>query len=85
MSTERQMPIQQSHLSHGEAAHVNEAVYMRVYEIYSHVFCPQQAMIEGGCRGGWGVGEMVAFLYAGNFPKEQWRSRFNEAIKGMKL
>lgn len=64
---------------------VRESVYMRAYEVYSHVYAPQQAMIEGGCRGGFGVGELVAFLYASGFPKEQWRARVDEAFKGMDL
>jgi hypothetical protein len=68
-----------------EWATVSETMYMRAYEIYSHVFSPQRAMIEGGCRGGFAVGELVAFLYAGNFPKEQWRDRVDEAFKGMNL
>ena len=82
---QKTMPVQKSRLGYNEQAHVNEAVYMRVYEIYSHVFAPQQAMIEGACRGGWSIGEMAAFLYAGNFSKDQWRDRFDEALKGMKL
>ena len=64
---------------------VCKAVYMRAYEVYSAVFGPQEALIEGGCRGGFGKGELVAFLYASGFPREEWRSRVDEAITGMKL
>lgn len=78
-------PIQKPHMPQGEQAKVPEPVYMAAYEVYSHVWAPQQAMIEGGCRGGFGVGELVAFLYARAFPKAEWRQRFEEACKGMKL
>ena len=58
---------------------------MRAYEVYSVVFAPQKAMIEGGCRGGWGLTELVAFLYASGFPKDEWRKRVDEAFDGIKL
>jgi len=64
---------------------VPESVYMAAYEVYCHVFCPQPAMIEGECRGGFGIGELVAFLYARQFPKAEWRQRFEDACKGMSL
>lgn len=59
-------------------------VTLRAYEVYSHVFAPQPAMIDlagRNCRGGFGIGELVAFLYARSFPKEEWRARFEEACK----
>lgn len=79
------MPIQKSRLLPRDSASVNEAVYMRAYEIYSHIFAPQPAMIKDGCRGGFGFEELVCFLYAGNFPRDQWRARMDEAFKGIKL
>lgn len=63
---------------------VPEAVALAAYEVYSHVYAPQPAMIdlEGrNCRGGFGAGELIAFLYARSFPKDQWRARFEEACK----
>jgi len=65
-----------------------EAVYMAAYEVYVHLYGEQRAMIdlEGhGCSGGWGTGEMVAFLYARAFPREQWRARVDEAFRGLNL
>lgn len=58
-----------------------EAVTLRAYEVYCHCYAPQPAMIEGGCRGGFGVGEIIAFLYAYGFPKDQWRDRVEEALR----
>ena len=65
--------------------------YLAAYEVYCYVYGSQtsftelRAMIEGGCRGGFGVGEIIAFLYARSFPQEQWRQRVDEAFKGMNL
>ncbi len=63
---------------------IPESVALRAYEVYSHVFGPQEAMIdlEGrGCRGGFGAEELIAFLYAYPFPKDQWRAKVDEAFK----
>lgn len=61
------------------------ALTLRAYEVYSHVYSPQPAMIEGGCRGGFGVGELMAFLYARSFPKSEWSARVDEALRGLVL
>lgn len=61
------------------------AVTLRAYEVYKKLYGEQVAMIEGECRGGFGVGELVAFLYARTFPESEWRQRFVEALKGMDL
>lgn len=60
-------------------------VAMRAYEVYSHVYGPQQAMIEGSCRGGFSEGELIAFLYAFGFPKPEWSKRVDEALTGLKF
>jgi hypothetical protein len=57
---------------------------MMAYEVYSHVYGPQQALIEGGCRGGFSAGELIAFLYARHFPKQEWRSRVDGVFKDYK-
>lgn len=62
-----------------------QVVTLRAYEVYTHVYGKQEAMVTGGCRGGFGVGELIAFLYAHSFPKEEWRQRVDEAFRGMKL
>jgi len=58
-------------------------VTLRAYEVYKYVFGEQKAMVEGDCRSGFGTGELIAFLYARSFPKEEWRQRVDEALKGM--
>lgn len=55
---------------------------MRAYEVYCHLFGEQAAMVTGDCRGGFGAGELIAFLYARSFPKEEWRKRVDEAFRG---
>lgn len=60
-------------------------VTMLAYEVYTHVFGAQEAMVTGSCRGGFGMGELTAFLYARSFPKSEWRARVDEAFHGMNL
>lgn len=59
-------------------------VTLRAYEVYCALYGAQPAMVDlkgRNCRGGFGAGELMAFLYARSFPKEQWRERFEEALK----
>ena len=62
---------------------VRTEVSLRAYEVYAHVYGPQVALITDGCRGGFSTGELIAFLYARSFPKEEWRARADEAFQGM--
>ena len=59
-----------------------KAVTMAAYEVYCHVYAPQEALVTDGCRDGFSTGELIAFLYARSFPKDQWRRRVDEAFKG---
>lgn len=85
MSEMRMFPIQKHHRPNTQAK-VMEPIYMRAYEVYSHVYAPQAAMIdfERGCRGGFGLGELTAFLWAYPFPRNEWRQRVDEAFAGIK-
>lgn len=61
-----------------------DAVTRRAYEVYSHVWNPQPAMVDlagRGCRGGFSLGELVPFLYARSFPKAEWAARYKEACQ----
>ena len=58
-------------------------VTLVAYEVYCHIFSPQSALITGNCRGGFSTGELIAFLYAHSFPKNEWRKRVDEAFNGM--
>lgn len=82
--TDRMMPVQ-TQRSDRQGAVVRERVYMRAYEVYARVYGGQEAMITGGCRGGFGAGELVAFLYARSFPEAEWRQRCEEALAGMTI
>jgi hypothetical protein len=64
---------------------VPQVVSLRAYEVYCEVFGEQPAIITGSCRGGFGISELVAFLYAHSFPHSEWRVRVDEAFKGMRL
>lgn len=74
-------PIQTHELTRRGAGFMPTAVTLRAYEVYKHLYGEQQALITEGCRGGFGVGELAAFLYARSFPKEEWRQRFDEALR----
>ncbi|MGY0790946.1 hypothetical protein ACW7BJ_16390 [Azospirillum argentinense] len=62
---------------------IAKAVTMRAYEVYKAVYGEQKAMVTGGCRGGFSTGELIAFLYAGTFPKTEWVKRVDEAFRDM--
>jgi len=62
-----------------------QVVTLRAYEVYTRLYGAQPAMVTGGCRGGFGVGELIAFLYARSFPESEWRTRKQEAFAGLKL
>lgn len=84
--TRNEYPIQARAHSHpSRRASVNRAVYLAAYEVYCHVFGAQPSLIEGTCRGGFGTGELIAFLYARSFPKAEWRGRVDEALEGLDL
>lgn len=58
-------------------------VSLAAYEVYRHLYGPQEALVTGDCRGGFGANELVAFLYARSFPQNEWRARVAEAFAGM--
>lgn len=71
-----------------EPGQIGSLVTQRAYEVYSHVYSPQPALIDlagRSCRGGFSTGELIAFLYAHSFPKHEWRARVDEAFDGMSL
>lgn len=37
-------------------------MHLRAYAVYAKKWAPQQALIEGGCRGGFGTGELDDFI-----------------------
>jgi len=63
---------------------ISQRVTMRAYEVYCALYGAQDALVTGNCRGGFGTGELVAFLYARSFAREEWRARFHEALVGMR-
>ena len=78
-------PVQNHRVYRESGCKAPQSVTLKAYEVYKHIHGGQEALITGGCRGGFGVGELVAFLYAHSFPKEQWRQRADEAFEGMEL
>jgi hypothetical protein len=66
-------------------ARAPKCVTMRAYEVYCALHGEQEALVTGDCRGGFGPGELAAFLYARSFPRKEWRQRVDEALRGMDL
>jgi len=62
---------------------VPTTVTLQAYEVYKHIYGEQAALITGWCRGGFFVGELVAYLYAYPHPREDWRRLVKEALAGM--
>lgn len=83
MSTSETHPVQTHYRDRG--GRCPTVVTLRAYEVYCHLYRPQEALVTGDCRGGFGVGELVAFLYARSFPKAEWQQRFDEAVRGLEL
>jgi hypothetical protein len=65
----------------GRRSNIPESVALRAYEVYCHIYGAQPEMVENGCCGGFGAGELLAYLYARSFPKEEWRQRTDEALR----
>jgi hypothetical protein len=77
-------PIQTHDVTRRGRAFMPSTVTLRAYEVYCHLYGAQPAMVDlagRDCRGGFGVGELVAFLYARSFPKEEWSKRVDEALE----
>ncbi|RWB40455.1 MAG: hypothetical protein EOQ44_25270 [Mesorhizobium sp.] len=83
MSDVPQHPIQ-THTRH-RSGKAPQAVTLKAYEIYRHIYGEQKALIEGGCRGGFSTGELIAFLYASSFPKSEWAARAQQAFRGLEI
>lgn len=66
-----------------KSGNVPVSVTTRAYEVYCKLYGPQEAMMTGGCRGGFSAGELIAFLYARTFPQAEWYQRVDEALTGL--
>jgi hypothetical protein len=78
-------PVQVRRSGLPEGGKLSSSVTLRAYEVYVALYGEQPALVTGGCRGGFGVGELVAFLYAHSFPRNEWRQRAEDAFRGMVL
>lgn len=69
--------------THTVARTAPASVVLRAYEVYCAIYGEQAAMIDvaKGCRGGFSVGELQAFLYARSFPRQEWERRVDEALE----
>lgn len=81
--TEPEVHPVQNHFRPHARTQCPAVVTLRAYEVYCQLYGAQPAMVTDGCRGGFGAGELIAFLYARSFPKDEWRKRVDEALRGM--
>lgn len=84
MTEVRMFPMQVILGYNREGGQIAEPVYRAAYEVYAHVYGPQPALLENGCRGGFSSKEIIAFLYARPFPRNEWSARVDEALRGMR-
>ena len=66
-----------------QSCRLPQAVTLRAYEVYCHIHGKQDKMVTGWCRGGFHISEIISFLYARSFPKEEWEIRARESDTGM--
>lgn len=78
-------PVQVHYAPRPKPSRVSTKVTLLAYEVYREVHGEQVALVTGNCRGGFGLGELIGFLYARSFPKSEWRVRVKEAYDGMVL
>ena len=78
------VPMQARRTDNYKAGRLREAVARKAYEVYTALW-PGQTYDLLHERGGFGTGEVIAFLYARTFPRAEWRDRVNEAIEGTVL
>ena len=78
------VPVHPVQLHDARSGECPQIVTMAAYEVYARVFGEQREMVEGGCRGGFSAGELIAFLYAKGLPPTEWRRRVDEALEGMR-
>jgi hypothetical protein len=71
------MPVQTRDRKGGR---IDTYVYLSAYEVYCHIYGPQKALIEGTCRGGLSTCELIAYLYARSFPREEWAKKVDEVF-----
>jgi hypothetical protein len=78
-------PVQIAYNHRGQGK-ITSDITLRAYKVYCHVYSAQPALVDfagGNCRGGFGIAELIAFLYAYPFPQTEWRQRVDEAFAGM--
>ena len=80
-------PVQTPSAGKYDHARLSSLVTLRAYEVYCALYGEQHSMVDfagRGCRGGFSTGGLICFLYARTFPKDEWRKRFDEAMRGMR-
>lgn len=70
-------------LRNERSGHAPAKVTEKGYEVYSHLYGNKQTLQRLNERGGFGTGELVAFLYAHSFPRDEWSKRVDEALEGL--
>jgi hypothetical protein len=83
MSEQKQAPAQIGRIKQGK---IPWDIHIAAYEVYCECYGEQEALIDTekrGCRGGFGIDELIAFLYVRQFPRKEWRQRVDQALEGI--
>lgn len=65
------------------AGFVSSALFERAYEVYGHTHHQPLLPADLEHAGGFSHRELIAYLFAGNFPREEWHSRVIEGLNGV--
>lgn len=79
--TEDRVPMQVG--ARHPSGSVPRDIHLRAYEVYAHTWGEQKVLTEGWCRGGFGVSEIIVYLYAATFPRADWHRIVDEAFASM--
>lgn len=58
------------------------SLHLQAYEVYSHLFGADQSARRMADRGGFSECELIAFLSAHPFPRDEWQQRVDAYVSG---
>lgn len=84
MSDEIQVHPVQINTGYGRRGLMPAVVTRKAFEVYDYIHYGT-TLTRMNERGGFSTGEIIAFLYARQFPRQEWSKRVTEALVGMDI